>query len=320
MALPLLTTLLLTSGAARAETARVLPEGSTVVYAGLGLSTSRKLRYGDGSTTNASGQTIGDATLDRLVKPRVDLYASHGLTPWLQLSGWLPLVSSFATTDDSSGPCPNQGPEGFCDPEFGVGEAGIEARFGVVRGDLSLTPAMAVTSDIWNAGSRGQYTSLGDASVAVVPGLLLGYERRMGDWSLGVVGSGRYAWNVVRRSLDFGSAAPLSAPGDELYEVGEVKLGLPVPVELGLSVEGVQRLSGQDWEGSYYQEYWVDNDDRWTVLRYQHLAVRGRVSVALGDDMGLHLQGGKVVDVRNGPPDTWDFGIGWHRYFAPRSR
>lgn len=64
----------------------------------------------------------------------------------------------------------------------------------------------------------------------------------------------------------------------------------------------------------------MDNEDRWAALRDQHVAVRGRLSVSPGDTMGLHLQGGRVVDVRNGPPDTRDLGIGWHRYFAPRSR
>ncbi|RME22849.1 MAG: hypothetical protein D6798_14810 [Deltaproteobacteria bacterium] len=320
MGLPLLTSLLLHPGVARAETARLLPDGSTVVYAGLGLSTSRKLRYGDGTTTDADGDPIGDATLDRLVKPRIDLYAGHGVTPWLQVSARLPLVSAFALADGDTGPCPDQGPAGFCDPVVSVGEAGVEARFGAVTGDLSVTPALAVTSDIWNAGSRGRYTSTGDASVAVVPGLLLSYERDLGAWSIAVTGSGRFAWNVGRRTLDYGPAAPLAAPGDEFFEVGEVTVGLPAPVALAVGIEGVQRPSGVDWEGSYYSEYWVDNEDRWAVLRYQHVAVRGRLSVSAGDAMGLHLQGGRVVDVRNGPPDTWDFGIGWHRYFAPRSR
>ncbi|NOY27285.1 MAG: hypothetical protein GXP62_15565, partial [Oligoflexia bacterium] len=251
--------------------------------------------------------------------PRIDLYASVGLKPWLQVSAWLPVVATFALSDDSTGPCPDQGPAGFCDPAYGIGKAGAELRAGMLGGDLSLTPALALTSDLWNSGSRGQYTSLGTAVVSVIPGIYIGYEKGLGNWRPGIVAHANYAWNVGRRRIDTGPDAPLQAPANDIIEAIEIKLGLPLPLEISGALEGAQRQGGLDWEGDYYANYWVDNADRWAVLRYQELVVRGKLSIALPNDMGLHFQAGKVIDVRNGPPDTWDFGVGWHKYFAPRS-
>ncbi len=313
----LLTSLLLSVPSAHADSAAVLPEGSKVVYAGLGVSTFRHLSYGDGTTTNGAGEIVQDGRLDRLVKPRLDLYASMGIKPWLQLSAWAPVVASFALTDDSTGPCPDQGPEGFCDDIVTVGEAGLQARFGLQRERFKFTPALALTSDIWNLGTRGQYNAVGEATIALVPGLYLGYDQPLGDWRLGLHGWGNYAWNVVRRQIDFGSAAPFGAPADELSEGAALSLRMPIGLTVAGLVEAVQRRWGVDWEGSYYQEYWIGNDDRWAVLKYEDVVLRGKLSVELGDDMGLHAQAGRIVYVRNGPPDTWDFGLGWHKYFAP---
>lgn len=302
---------LLSSAPAQAETASTLPGGSQVLYGGLGATHSRMLQFRDDAE--------GRQQIDPGLRVRADLYGAAGLSDRVELSAYLPVAHGRVLDSDSRGPCPggvgNATEPDYCDAWTTVGAPFVQARWGLLQGPLLLTPALGVGGDPWNAGLRGRLVTPSDAVVDVVPGLYLGGGTDLGGLRLDLVGKG--AWAVrLGRQVD-GAAGSFTAPADEIRWAGEVHLAPSPKAKVELGLHGLNRLWGADWDGAYQSTYFT-SPDRWTSLWYRQVAVTAKVSLALSETMGLHVGGGRVVAVRNGPPDTLDITVGVHRYFAPR--
>ena len=297
---------------ARAESASVLPGGSAVIYGGLGLNRFSRLQFAD----NVEGQQ----EIDPGLRLRADLYTASGLTDALQLSIYVPVVHGRILEQDERGPCPggvgSATEDDYCDAFTTVGAPNIQARYALLDGAFKLTPALALGGDPWNADLRGRLVTPSDAVAEVAPGVYLGGTVDLGSVGLDLLGAGTYALRFGR--LVDGGAGPFRAPADEVRWSAEARVRPPGPVSVELGLHGVQRLWGVDWDASYQSSYFTTLD-RWTALWYRHLAGSAKLSVALSDSMGLHVGAGRVLSVRNGPPDTLDFTVGVHRYFAPRS-
>lgn len=296
--------------AAHAEQSDVLPPGAHTVYGGVGINTYRKLQFIDG----AGGEP---QELDRALRTRLDLYWATGLASRVQLSAALPLVHSTVLDGDDTGPCPELfSEEQYCEGFVRPGQLSVAGRVLAVDRDLGLAVDLALQGDPWNAGLRGRYTAYGEGTVDLRPGLTVDWDAALGEWGLRLVGSGSYVFRFSRL-IEEGSAAPFRAPADHVAGLAEFQLMPPGAVSFTVGTAGMTRLWGLDWDSDYQAEYFP-TDDRWTVLWYRQLSAYGKVSVALPQDMGLHLGAGRVVAVRNGPPDTWDFTVGVHKYYGPR--
>ncbi len=303
-------TLLLATGAAQAEQTDVLPDGAHVVYAGLGVNTFKKLQFIDGDGGEAQD-------LDRALRTRVDLYWATGLGSRFQVAASLPVVHSTVLDSDERGPCPDLfADQQYCEGFLRPGQLAVTGRFLALDKAVGIATELGLRGDPWNAGLRGRYTAYGEGTVDLQPGAVIDWDVALGSWDLRLVGAGSYAFRFSRLVTE-GSAGSFRAPGDHLSGLAEVQLAPPGKVSLTLGTAGMRRLWGLDWDSDYQAEYFP-TDDRWTVLWYRQLAAYGKVSVALPKDMGLHLGAGRVVRVRNGPPDTWDVTVGVHKYYGPR--
>lgn len=297
---------------AQAESPGVLPKGAAVVYAGGGGTTFGTLRQ----TTAAGTTEVVDR--DRELRPRLDLYGSLGLTEGLQLSASVPVVASWVADDPALLPCPDLlQSEGYCESYVTVGQARADARYGLLRDGPQLTVGLAAEMDAWNAERRGQYNSAGSGRTAIEALVVTGGEVPAGDWRLGGLMLGAYAYSIAPSVTPTAGGPAIKAPGDHVRARVEGRAVSPGPLSFEVGVHAIQRLSGVDLDPAWVSDWFVSSLDRWNVLQYGAISVSGKVSVALPKDMGLHLGVARTVAVENGPADLTDVSLGWHRYFAP---
>ncbi len=294
-----------------AETADALPDGSQVVYAGLGFNTFKRLQFGEFDGSEAQ-------ELDTALRTRLDMYWAMGLADRLQISAALPLVHSMVLDSDDRGPCPDLfEDEDYCKGFFRPGQLSVAGRYQLVRRKVSLAGDLSLRGDPWNGDLRGRYTAYGEGTVDLQPGATLDWDADLGgDWALRLVGAGAYTFRFSRLNDD-GSAGSFRAPADHISGLAELQVMPPGPVSVTLGSAGMQRLWGLDWDAAYQEDYFP-TQDRWTVLWYKQVAAYGKVSIDLPKDIGLHVGAGRVLRVRNGPPDMWDFTVGVHKYYGPK--
>ena len=94
---------------------------------------------------------------------------------------------------------------------------------------------------------------------------------------------------------------------------GGFNLGWSGPVALQVGLTGFRRTGGvdyEDWVGVY-----SGVEDRWSALAYREVVARGKLSVPLAQEVGLHLSLSRVVLAANGPRDATDLSLGLHRYW-----
>lgn len=294
-------------GVAQAESAGTLPGGSQVVYTGLGLTTFSQLDQGGGVTER-----------DRELRGRLDLYGSLGLTDALQLSLSAPVVASTIADDPNHLPCPGLLPgEGYCESYLTLGQARLDARYGLLREKAKVTLGLAADVDRWNRARRGQYNSAGSGRTAAEAFLITGGEVPAGAWRLSGLAVGGYTQSFAPDATSADGTLTVPAPGNSVRGSLEVKARPPGPVAIELGAHAVQRLSGVDLDDDWVGDWFFSSRDRWNVLRYSHWAGSLKLSVDLPDNMGLHIGASRVLAVENGPADLTDVSIGWHRYFAP---
>jgi len=291
---------------AHAESPQVLPKGADVAYAGLGASSFAAIQANKGSVLNSGAR-------DRLLALRVDTYYARGLTDRIQIAAFAPVVHSRVFDRAGVAPCPRD--TEYCDAITTVGEVGLQGRWQATRGPLNAVVSLAAVADPWNRGTRGRYTAVGQGSVGLIPGVVLGTEAPIRSVTVGIVGYAHYVFRIARR-VDEGPAGPLKAPGDVLYGGLEARAKVKkITTQIGLT--GDNRFGGLLWD-SDYASFYFPTEDRWGVLRYRRLRAEVKVSVELPQSMGLHMAVGRVVAGVNTPPDVVDVSIGVHRYFAPR--
>ena len=297
---------------AGAESPGVLPKGSEVVYSGAGFTTFGSLKQRDAAGRSEVVQR------DRELRPRVDLYGSLGLTDGLQLSASVPVVGSVVSDDPALQPCPQLlQSEGYCDSYLTVGEARIDARYGLLRRRTKVTAGLAAQVDSWNAGRRGQYNSAGSGRTQLEAFVVTGGEVQAGDWRLRGLILGGYAYALAPSVTPTGGGAPVKAPGDSVRASVEGRANAPGPLAFEVGVHAQQRLTGVALDSAWVDDWFRSSLDRWNVLQYSAVAVSGKVSVDLPNSMGLHAGLTRTVAVENGPADLTDVSVGWHRYFAP---
>ena len=298
---------------ASAESAQTLPAHSQVVYAGLGLNTYEQLQFTDGTGSE-------DQTLDRGLRTRLDLYGAMGLHERLTLSAILPVVHSTVLDDDDRGPCPDGQPfDDFCTAFTTLGPSALGLRFRATSSPLVLTAGISAGGDPWNSGVVGRYTSISDAALGLRPELLA--ERAFelsGGYGLGLLTAGAYRY-VFGSDAPDGTAGSFTTPADEFQWQGELHVKTPHKVRIEVGAKGMHRLWGLDWDEAYQVGYFP-TDDRWRVLWYRQVEATAKLSLELPADMGLHLGMSRVVQVRNGPPDTVDITLGVHRFFSGRNQ
>jgi hypothetical protein len=299
--------LLMLAGPAQAESAGTLPKGSEVVYTGLGFTTFSQLDQGGGITER-----------DRELRTRLDLYGSLGLTDALQLSLSAPVVYSTIADDPDNLPCPGLLPgEGYCESYATLGQARLDARYGLVNKQGKVTVGLAADVDRWNQGRRGQYNSAGSGRTAAEAFLVTGGEVPAGDWKLSGLLLGGYTHSFAPDATSADGTITVKAPGDTLRGSVELRAKTPTPVAIELGAHRLQRLNGVELDGAWVGDWFFSSRDRWNVLQYSHWAGSAKVSIDLPDNMGIHVGASRVLAVENGPADLMDVSVGWHRYFAP---
>ena len=299
--------LLLFVGAAHAESAGTLPKGSEVVYTGLGFTTFSQLDQGGGI-----------AERDRELRTRLDLYGSLGLTDALQLSLSAPVVHSTIADDADNLPCPDLLPgEGYCESYVALGQARLDARYGLVRKQAKVTLGLAADVDRWNQARRGQFNSAGSGRTAAEAFVVTGAEVPAGDWRLSGLVLGGYTHSFAPDATSADGSITVKAPGDSVRGSVELRAKTPAPVAFEVGAHRLQRLSGVDLDDAWGGDWFFSSKDRWNVLQYSHWAGSLKVSVDLPQDMGIHVGASRVLAVENGPTDLMDLSIGWHKYFSP---
>ncbi len=282
---------LLLSSLSFADSAAPLPDGGTAVYGGLAAYTWRKLRF--------DTDPEKDSTLDRDLTFRLDLYASHGFTDRLSMNVSAPVVWSQVVDDPETNPCPN-GPFP-CEAVVTLGSLGVQARYAVLTGPVMISPALGLTSSSWNAATRGNYATVGEATTDVQPGLYIGGHAGSTfsfDWMV----AGIYDYRTTFYAAQDG------APADDVRAFAELRGGMGI-VAVTLGASTYQRFGGVVVASD------LGTDDRWAITDYDNLAGTAKVSLALPENMGLHLSATRILWVRNGPPDAIDVSIGVHRWF-----
>ena len=297
---------------ASAESPGVLPRGSEVIYSGVGFSTFSALQQ-----TDAAGQSE-TVERDRELRPRVDLYGSFGLTDGLQVSASVPVVGSVIAEDAAVGPCPELlQSEGYCESYLTVGEARLDARYGVMRKRTKLTAGLAAMVDNWNTNRRGQYNSAGTGRTQLEALVITGGTVKAGDWKLRGLVLGAYAYAVAPSVTPTGGGPAVKAPGDSVRASVEGRADAPGPLAFELGVHAQQRITGVALDGAWVDDWFRSSLDRWNVLQYGAIALSGKVSLDLPNSIGLHAGVSRAVAVSNGAADLTDVSVGWHRYFAP---
>lgn len=299
--------MLLLVGAAQAESAGTLPEGSQVVYTGLGLTTFSALDQGSGVVER-----------DRGLRTRLDLYGSLGLTDAMQLSLSAPVIYSTVADDPDNLPCPNLLPgEGYCESYATLGQARLDGRYGLVRKKAKATLGVAIDVDRWNRARRGQYNSAGSGRTTTEAFLIAGGDLPVGAWTLSGLMLGGYTRSFAPDAISADGTMTVRAPGDTVRGSIELRARPPAPFTVELGAHTVQRLSGVPLDGDWVGDWFFSDKDRWNVLQYSHWAGSLKATVDLPDNMGVHIGASRVLAVDNGPADLMDVSIGWHRYFAP---
>lgn len=302
--LPLLLAVL---GLAHAESPGVLSKGAAVLYSGAGLTTFGQLTQ--------NGEVV---TRDRELRPRLDLYGSLGLLDGLQASVSAPLVYSTVLDDPGELPCPGLlQSEGYCESYVTVGQARVDLRYGVLRRKQKLTVGLAADIDNWNAGRRGQYNSAGSGRTMVEALVVTGGRVEVGDWALRGLILGAYGVSLAPSVTSLSGADTVKAPGDTARASVEGRVNTPGPVAFEVGGHVVQRLSGVDLDNAWVAQWFTSSLDRWNVLAYRGIALSGKVSVDLPNNMGLHAGVFRTISVANGASDLTDISLGWHTYFAP---
>ena len=291
--------LLASCSLALAEYAGTIPGHSVVVYGGPALTTYQQLSVG---TAPPGGN------LDRALQTRLDLYGAWGASDRLQLAAYVPVVYSTVASYDVN--C-TEGSD-FCAAVAGVGKAGVQARYRLPVPAVMTTLGLGVSTGAWNAGTRGRYTAVGEATTDLSPALFLGRDLAFGSMGAGVVLFGAYDYRLVTYDQ---APLPHRAPADDIRAGLEAKVS---PGIFTLQVGGYlyERLGGLDFTTDI--EHYFDTDDRWAVLDYDNVSAGTKLSVALPHSMGIHLAANRVVWVRNGPPDALDISVGVHKYWAPK--
>lgn len=304
-----LTSLVMLSGLAYAESPGTLPKGSEVVYAGAGVTTFSQLDQGGGSTDR-----------DRELRTRADLYGSMGVTERFQLSASIPLV--YSTVVDRGAdiwPCPEFLPgEGYCESYVTAGQARLDARYGVAQDKTKVTLGLAADVDSWNAGRRGQYNSAGSGRSMVEAFVVAGRKVSAGEWRLRGLALAGFGYSIAPDATSADGIVTVKAPGDQVRGSLELRAKAPGPLAFELGAHGLQRLSGVPIDdGNWVGDWFFSSQDRWNVLQYSHIAGSAKVSIDLPKNNGLHIGASRVLAVANGPSDLWDMSLGWHHYFAP---
>ncbi len=299
----------LAGGRAEATTAAPLPAGGRVVYAGLGLGGFSARDELDGSGRRVSVPT------DPVYAARADLYAAAGLRGGWGIEASLPLVAISAVDRADTLPCGSLSIPDYCAPVWTAGSAQVRLRRAVLRAPVVAAPFLGLAADPWNRATRGRFTTAGDGTVDLLPGLALGRDLEVRGVAVDAWAWGAYAWRFGWRVEDPSSGA-FRAPGDEVRGGAGLRLHPAGRLAFEVAGEGMQRLWGVQWDDGY-EARWFGTDDRWVVLRTAAVAVRGKLSLDLGPAMGLHLSAQRVVLSRNGAPGAFDVALGLHRYFAP---
>lgn len=291
-----------------AESPSTLPAGSKVLYSGLGVSTFSQLDQGGGTTAR-----------DRAVKPRLDLYGSMGLTERVQLSLSAPLAMGFVVDAPDRLPCPNLlQDENYCSTWATVGPARLDGRVALLRSTFQATAGLALGGDPWNRGIRGRYNSPGTGTPHAEAFAVVGPQVPMGDWSLGLVGVGAFAYSLAPRATSADGTVTVRAPGDQVRASGEVRVKPPAPVAFEAGVHWMKRLSGVPLAGTWGQQWFPTTKDRWNVLQTELLVGSAKVSIDLPQSMGIHVGASWLWASAEAPSDLVDLSVGWHRYFAPK--
>lgn len=297
---------LILSTLALAESPGTLPGGSKVIYAGGGLTTFNALEQG------------GEAQVrDRELRFRGDVYGALGLSDRFQVSASVPLVYSSIIDNPDEMPCPNVlASEGYCDSYVTVGQARLEGRAALVQSKLKLTTGVAADVDNHNAGRRGQFNSAGSGRTVLEGFAVAGSGVPVGDWRLRGLVVGGYGQSLAEE-VSSRTGDTVKAMGNHVRGSVELRAKTPGPVAFEVGAHGFRRLSGVDLDGAWVSEWFLITQDRWNVLAYRQVAGSAKPSIDLPRNQGLHLGVMRVLSVENGPTNTTDVALGWHRYFAP---
>ena len=198
----------------------------------------------------------------------------------------------------------------------GIGQASTNLRYLLFQEGGSLPITISATSGLrvgtYHAESRSRLTNIGEGSIDIGGGLLMGKVQMAGRGFLWVDLSAVY-WKRIPSTFAFGE---YKFPGDDINYNAEAGYSFHPKIGLAGVIDGYQRMSGVDYP-SLINNPDIPEQEQWTALKGAQLKAGGKLNVYATNKLTLSASALLSVYSVNNPVDEKSFGIGLSFYQPP---